>query len=92
MQIVVEAKIVWARKGKRIARKVRCTVGRKKGRVVSSASTCSKRVDIKKRIRFNRLKSKFKTRFKMRSRRTKKFNQLSKRVQRLNKMNKPKHK
>lgn len=91
MQIVVEAKIVWARAGKRIKRKVRCTVGRKKGRVVSSAASCSKRIDIKKRIRFNRLKAKFKTRFKMRSRRTKKFNQVSRRVARMNKMNKPKH-
>jgi hypothetical protein len=91
MQIVVETKVVWARSGKRINRKVRCTVGRKKGRVVSSASTCSKRIDIKKRIRFNRLKAKFKTRFKMRSLRTKKFNQVSRRVARMNKMNKPKH-
>lgn len=91
MQIVVEAKIVWARKGKRIARKVRCTVGRKKGRVVSSAATCSKRIDIKKRLRFKRLKQKMKTRFKMRARRTKKFNPLSRRVRQMNKMSKPKH-
>jgi len=91
MQIVVETKVVWARSGKRIKRKVRCTVGLKKGRVVSSASTCSKRIDIKKRIRFNRLKAKFKKRFIARSRRTKKFNQVSRRVARMNKMNKPKH-
>lgn len=91
MQIVVETKVVWARSGKRIKRKVRCTVGLKKGRVVSSAGTCSKRIDIKKRIRFNRLKAKFKKRFIARSRRTKKFNQVSRRVARMNKMNKPKH-
>jgi hypothetical protein len=91
MQVVVETKVVWARSGKRIKRKVRCTVGLKKGRVVSSASTCSKRIDIKKRIRFNRLKAKFKKRFIARARRTKKFNQVSKRVARMNKMSKPKH-
>ena len=91
MQIVVEAKIVWARSGTRIKRKVRCTTGLKKGRVVSAASACSKRIDIKKRIRFKRLKAKLKTRFKMRSRRTKKFNQVSRRVARMNKMSKPKH-
>jgi len=91
MQIVVEAKIVWGRSGKRIKRKVRCTVGRKKGRVVSSASTCSKRIDIKRSIRFKRLKNKFKKRFIARARRTKKFNQLSKRMAKMNKMNKPKH-
>jgi len=91
MQIVVEAKIVWGRSGKRIKRKVRCTVGRKKGRVVSSASTCSKRIDIKRSIRFKRLKNKFKKRLIARARRTKKFNQLSKRMAKMNKMNKPKH-
>ena len=91
MQVVVETKVVWARSGKRIKRKVRCTVGLKKGRVVSSSSTCSKRIDIKKRIRFNRLKAKFKKRFIARARRTKKFNQVSRRVARMNKMSKPKH-
>ena len=91
MQVVVETKVVWARSGKRIKRKVRCTVGLKKGRVVSSASTCSKRIDIKKRMRFNRLKAKFKKRFIARARRTKKFNQVSRRVARMNKMSKPKH-
>jgi len=88
MQIVVEAKLVWARKGKRIARKVRCTTGKKQGRVVSSASSCSKMIDVKKRIRFNRTKAKMRTRFKMKARRTKKYNPLSKRVASLNK---PKH-
>jgi hypothetical protein len=91
MQIVVEAKLVWARSGKRIKRKLRCTSGIKKGRVVSSAGTCSKRIDIKKRIRFTRLKAKFKKRFIARARRTKKFNQVSKRAARMNKMSKPKH-
>lgn len=88
MQIVVEAKLVWARKGKGIAKKVRCTTGRKRGRVVSSAASCSKKIDIKKRIRFNRTKAKMRTRFIMKSRRTKKFNPISKRVA---KLNKPKH-
>lgn len=91
MQVVVEAKLVWARAGRKIKRKMRCTVGRKKGRVVSSASTCGKVVDIKKKIRFNRTRAKFKKRFISRARRTKKYNQLSKRVARMNRMSKPKH-
>jgi len=86
MKIVVEAKIVWARRGKKIAKKVRCTSGRRKGRVVSSARSCSKRIDIKKRLVFKRTKAKFKARIIARTRRTKKFNPLSKRVTRLNKM------
>ncbi len=85
MQIIVEAKIVWARRGKKIARKVRCTTGRRKGRVVSGASSCSKKVDIKKRLVLRRTKARMGARIKIKSKRTKKFNPLSRRVTRLNK-------
>lgn len=85
MIIVVEAKIVWARRGKQIKRKVRCTSGRRRGRVVSSASSCSKKIDIKKRIRFKRTKARMRGRIIIKTRRTKKYNPLSKRVTRLNK-------
>lgn len=85
MQIIVEAKIVWARKGKKVARKVRCTTGRRRGRVVSAASGCSKKVDIKKRFVMRRTKARMGARMKMKARRTKRFNPLSKRVSRLNK-------
>lgn len=85
MQIIVEAKIVWARKGKKVARKVRCTTGRRKGRVVSAASGCSKKVDIKKRFVMRRTKARMGARMKMKARRTKRFNPLSRRVARLNK-------
>lgn len=85
MKILVEAKIVWARRGKKIARKVRCTTGRRKGRVVSSASGCSKRVDIKKRLVFRRTKARMKSRIRIKSQRTKKYNPVSRRVTRLNK-------
>jgi hypothetical protein len=85
MKILVEAKIVWARKGKKIARKVRCTTGRRKGRVVSAASSCSKKIDIKKRLVLRRTKAKMRGRIAMKTRRTKKYNPLSKRVARLNK-------
>lgn len=85
MQILVEAKIVWARKGKKVARKVRCTTGRRKGRVVSAASGCSKKVDIKKRFTLRRTKARMGARIKMKARRTKRYNPLSRRVSRLNK-------
>jgi hypothetical protein len=88
MKILVEAKLVWARTGKKIKRKVRCTTGRRKGRVVGSASSCSKRIDIKKRLVFKRTKSRMKGRILAKTRRTKKFNALSKRVTRMNKMRK----
>lgn len=84
MLILVEAKLVWARKGKKIARKMRCTTGRRKGRVVSSASSCSKKIDIKKRFTFKRTKARMGRRMVMKTKRTKRFNPLSKRVARLN--------
>lgn len=85
MKIIVEAKIVWARKGKSITRKVRCTTGRKKGRVVSSARSCSKQIDIKKRLVLKRTKAKMKAKIIAKTKRTKKFNPLSRRVAKLNK-------
>lgn len=85
MKLIVEAKIVWARKGKKIARKIRCTTGRRKGRVVSAASSCSKKVDIKKRLVLRRTKARMGARIKIKTKRTKRFNPLSKRVARLNK-------
>ena len=39
---VVEAQLVWARKGNKIVRKFRCSVGQRKGRVVSDPSQCAK--------------------------------------------------
>lgn len=86
MKILVEAKIVWARRGKKISRKVRCTTGRRKGRVVSSASSCSKKVDIKKRIVLRRTKARMRGRIRIKTQRTKKYNPLSRRVARLNKL------
>ncbi len=85
MKLIVEAKIVWARKGKKVARKIRCTTGRRRGRVVSAASSCSKKVDIKKRIVLRRTKARMGARIKIKTKRTKKFNPLSRRVARLNK-------
>jgi hypothetical protein len=85
MKLIVEAKIVWARKGKKIARKVRCTTGRRKGRVVSAASSCSRKVDIKKRIVLRRTKARMGARIKIKTKRTKRFNPLSRRVARINK-------
>jgi len=85
MKLIVEAKIVWARKGKKVARKIRCTTGRRKGRVVSAASSCSKKVDIKKRLVLRRTKARMGARIKIKTKRTKKFNPLSRRVARLNK-------
>jgi len=83
---VVEAQLVWARKGNKIARKFRCAVGQRAGRVVSDPSQCSKPIDIKKRITLRKTKARMGARMARKAQRTKRMNPASKAVQRLNKV------
>lgn len=85
---VVEAQLVWARKGTKLTRKYRCAVGQRAGRVVSDPSQCSKPIDIKKRITLRKTKARMGTRLSRKAQRTKKMNPASKAVQRLNKVGK----
>lgn len=82
---ITEAKLVWARRGKKVVRKVRCTSGKRKGRAVASAASCGKRIDMKKRFVMKRTQRRYKAKIKLKARRTKKFNPLSRRVAKLNK-------
>jgi hypothetical protein len=84
-EVILEAKLVWARRGKKVVRKVRCTSGRRKGRAVASASSCGKRIDMKKRFVMKRTQRRFKQRIQLKARRTKRFNPTSKRVAKMNK-------
>lgn len=84
-QPVVEAKLVWARKGKALTRKFRCTVGKRAGRVVSNPTQCSAPIDLKKRFTLKRTKAIKGARMARKAKRTKKFNPASRMVQRLNK-------
>jgi len=83
---VVEAQLVWARKGKSLTRKYRCSVGKRAGRLVSSPSQCSAPIDIKKRMTLKRTKAKMGKRLQKKAQRTKKFNPASRALQRLNKV------
>jgi len=83
-EILVE-KQVWARAGKQIVRKYRCTGGKRHGRVVTSPSACFAPIDIKKRIQLKKTKSRIGSKMIRKARKTKKFNPTSKRVQSLNK-------
>ena len=76
-QPVVEAQLVWARKGNKIVRKYRCSVGQRAGRVVSDPSQCGKPIDIKKRMGSKMTRKALKT---------KRMNPASKAIQRLNKV------
>ena len=83
---VVEAQLVWARKGNKIVRKVRCIVGQRKGRVVSDPSQCAKPIDMKKRMTLRKTKAKMGARIAKKAQRTKRMNPASKAIQRLNKV------
>ena len=81
---IVEARMVWRKVGNTIKRAVRCTSGRRKGRVVSNPAQCSKPLDIKKRLTLKRTKAKMGARMARKARRTKRFNPASRRVRSLN--------
>ena len=83
---LVEAKLVWARKGKNtVVRKFRCTFGRRKGRLVAKQSQCAAPLDLKKRYVLKRTKAAKGARMMRKARKTKKYNPASKRVAALNK-------
>lgn len=84
-EIVVEAKRVWAKRGKKLKRMIRCTSGKKKGRTVANVGACSKAINIKKRFMMKRIRKRFNAKIVRKSRRTKKMNPLSKRLSTLNK-------
>jgi len=82
---IAETKMVWARKGKKVARKYRCTFGKRKGRVVADPSQCSRPVDVKKRFTLRRTKAQKGARMTRKAQRTKRTNSASKMVRALNK-------
>ena len=81
---VMEAKMVWAKRGKKIVRKVRCTSGPRKGRMMSNAGQCSKPINLKKRMTLKKTRARIGKRMTRRAGRTKRRNPISKRVARLN--------
>tara|TARA_B100000035_G_scaffold245183_1_gene213748 strand:- start:327 stop:605 length:279 start_codon:yes stop_codon:yes gene_type:complete len=85
LQPIEEAKLVYARKGRQIVRKYRCSSGRLKGKTVSSPTACFKPVDIKKRFTLARTKAKMGSRLARKSRMTKRMNPASRRLKTLNK-------
>ena len=83
---IVEASLVWARKGNKVARKYRCSVGQRAGRLVSKPGQCSAPIDLKKRVTLARTKARMGKRLSIKSNKTKKFNPASRAVQKLNKV------
>jgi hypothetical protein len=81
---IVETKMVWAKRGNKVARKYRCTFGKRRGRVVSDPGQCSKPVDMKKRFTMRRTKAQKGDRMARKAQRTKRTNSASKMVKALN--------
>lgn len=81
---VISEKQVWARSGKKVVRKYRCTGGSRKGRVVSNMAQCFAAPDVKKRMTMKRTKARLGARMARKARKTKKINPASRRVQSMN--------
>lgn len=82
---IVEAQMVWKRKGNSLARKFRCSVGARAGRVVSDPSQCNKPINIKKRMSLAKTRASKGARMKFKAQRTQKFNVASKMARAINK-------
>lgn len=83
-ETVLEGRMVWRKSGSTVKRAVRCTGGRRAGRVVSNVGQCSAPIDFKKRLTLKRTKAKFGKRMARKARRTKRMNPASRRLRTLN--------
>lgn len=83
--ISIDEKQIWARSGKKVVRKYRCTQGLRKGRIVKKMAQCFAAPDVKARIRMKKLRARIGGRMMRKARRTKRINPVSRRVQALNK-------
>ncbi len=82
--LIVENRMVWRKVGNKVVRAVRCTSGRRKGRVVSKPQQCSAPINMKKRLVLKKTKSKMGARMARKAQRTKRMNPASRRVRSLN--------
>ena len=82
--IQIDEKQVWARKGKSVTRKYRCSSGRRKGRVVSKMQQCFAPLNIKQSVRFKQTKKRLGGKMARKAKRTKRVNPASKRLKQLN--------
>lgn len=85
IQPIDEAKMAWAKSGKKVVRKFRCTGGQRHGRIVSNIAQCYAKPDIKKRNKLKLTKARLGAKMARKARKTKRVNPASRRVQTLNK-------
>jgi len=80
----LDEKQVWAKSGKSVVRKYRCTSGPRKNRTVSKMSQCFAAPDIKKRATLKKTKARMGARMARKARRTKRVNPASIRTKAMN--------
>ena len=83
--IELEEAQTWARSGKKVVRKYRCTSGPRKNRIVAKMQQCFAAPNIKARMALKRTRARLGKRLARKARRTKRINPASRRVQAMNK-------
>jgi hypothetical protein len=83
--VISESKVVFAKRGNKVVKKFRCTVGKRKGRVVAIPQQCAAPIDIKKRFLMKKTKASKGARMTKKAQKTKRVNPTSKIVKQLNK-------
>ena len=84
-EFAITERMAWAKSGKKVVRKYRCSSGNRKGRVVATPAQCYKAPDVKKRVLLKKTKARLGNRMARKAKRTKRMNPTSRRVQALNK-------
>ena len=80
----IDEKQTWARSGKKVVRKYRCSSGSRKGRIVSNIGQCFAAPNVKRRIQMKKTKARLGAKMARKAKRTKRTNPASRRVQALN--------
>ena len=84
-RMIIETKMVWAKRGNKLSKKFKCSVGPRAGKTVASIAQCAAPVDMKKKITLLRTKAQKGARMVAKAKRTKRINHTSKLVRKLNK-------
>ena len=80
----IDEKQIWARSGKKVVRKYRCTAGRRKGRIVKQMAQCFAAPDMKARLTMKRTRARVGGKMMRKAQRTKRTNPASRRLKSLN--------
>lgn len=83
-QSIINERQVWARSGKQVVRKYRCSSGPRKGKVVSTATQCYANPNMKKSAKLKLTKARLGKTMIKRSNKTKRTNPSSKHLSVLN--------